>query len=239
MTNTRTGSDIALPSATRLSLADQVTSLTRDAIINGGLQPGKRLVESELAEYLKVSRGPVREALRRLEQEGLVRIKPASGTFVATLTEEDIKDIYGVRAALEGYAASIAAAGHFDVTPLDAVLAQMQSSFRARDLSGIIEADVAFHRGLISLGNNRRLLTAWKTLEGQTRLILSLTRDQVYRDPERLVEQHRALGEAIRSRNSEYAEKRVREHIEARVNERLASWREILAIQGTAAPSHS
>lgn len=238
MTNNRPGLEITLPSATRLSLADQVTSLIRDAIINGGLQPRTRLVENELADNLKVSRGPVREALRRLEQEGLVRIVPASGTFVATLTEDDIKDIYGVRAALEGYAASIAAESGFDPLPLDEVLTQMQSSFNAGDLSGIIEADVAFHRGLILLANNRRLLAAWNTLEAQTRLILSLTRDQVYRDPERLVEQHRALVEAIRSRDREHAEKRVREHIEARVNERLAYWREMSANQRAVPPAH-
>jgi len=200
-------------------------------IIDGSLNPGKRLVEGELAEMLQVSRGPVREALRRLEQEGLVRIVPAGGTFVATITEEDIGEIYGVRAAVEGYAARIVVASGADDGRLDGTLGQMNAALVAGDLSGMIEADVVFHRTLVSLADNRRLLTVWESLEGQVRLILSLTRDQVYGDPRDLVEQHAALTAALRSKDGGRAEAQVRSHIEGRIGERQAYWRDTNARQ--------
>jgi DNA-binding GntR family transcriptional regulator len=222
---------LQLQPASRTLLADQVTLAIRGAIIEGRLRPGMRLVEGDLAESLKVSRGPVREALRRLEQEGLVRIVPASGTFVATLTEEDIGDIYGLRAALEGYSARLAATARADAGRLDRALDAMRASYLAHDLSGMIEADVVFHRSLVAIAGNARLLGAWEALEGPMRLILSLTRDQVYQDPVRLADQHHMLADVIRAGDGEVAERRVREHIEGRISERLASWRTVAARQ--------
>jgi DNA-binding GntR family transcriptional regulator len=216
-----------LAPANRTLLVDQVTLAVRSAIIDGSLTPGTRLVETELAETFKVSRGPVREALRRLEKEGLVRIVPAGGTFVASLTERDIADIYGLRAAVEGYAARAAASVNANLHVLEESLQQIQASVHAEKLSGLIEADVVFHRSLIALAQNRRLLAVWKDLEGQMRLILSLTRDQVYRDPPRLTEQHRSLVNAIQSRDGDLAERCVREHIQGRIGERLAYLREM------------
>ncbi len=216
-----------LAPASRTLLVDQVTLAVRSAIIDGSLSPGTRLVETELAETFKVSRGPVREALRRLEKEGLVRIVPAGGTFVASLTERDIADIYGLRAAIEGYAARAAASASANLYTLERSLQQIQASAHAEKLSGLIEADVVFHRSLMALAQNRRLLAVWEDLEGQMRLILSLTRDQVYRDPPQLAEQHRSLVNAIESHDGELAERRVREHIEGRIGERLAYWREL------------
>jgi DNA-binding GntR family transcriptional regulator len=190
-----------------------------------------RLFEGELAESLKVSRGPVREALRRLVQEGLVRIVPGGGTFVSTITEDDIIEIYGLRAALEGYAARAATIQRVELADLEKALERMRISLNAMDLSTIIEADVVFHRSLIALAKNRRLLAGWGGLEGQVRLILSLTRDQVYRDPQGLAEQHVRLVDALRSGEGDQAERRFREHIEGRIGERLAYWREVVARQ--------
>jgi len=97
--------------------------------------------------------------------------------------------------------------------------------------TGMIEADVVFHRTLVSLADNRRLLTVWESLEGQVRLILSLTRDQVYGDPRDLVEQHAALTAALRSKDGGRAEAQVRSHIEGRIGERQAYWRDTNARQ--------
>jgi len=216
---------IQVPPASRTLLVDQVTVAIRNAVVDGTIAPGTRLVEGDLAESLRVSRGPVREALRRLEQEGLVRIVPAGGTFVATLTEQDIREIYGVRAALEGYAARQT---DRTIATLQSVLGEMDEAFRSNDMSGLIEADVRFHRVLVGRPGNTRLLSAWCALEAQVRLVLSLTRDRVYRDPERLAEQHRGLVDAISSGDADRAEQRVREHIEGRIDERLAYWREVM-----------
>lgn len=211
--------------ANRTLLSDQILQSIRTAIISGGLPPGRRLVEGELAETLQVSRGPVREALRRLEQEGLVRIVPAGGTFVATLTEEDIADIYGVRAAIEGYAARAVVNSRYDLTSLDLALSNMREALVQPELSTMIEADVLFHRTLVGLAQSKRLLVIWEGLEGQIRLILSLTRDQIYRDRLGLADQHASLVAALRIRDSGAAEAQIRDHIEGRIGERQMYWR--------------
>jgi DNA-binding GntR family transcriptional regulator len=172
-----------------------------------------------------VSRGPVREALRRLEQEGLVRIVPGGGTFVATLTEADIADIYGVRAAIEGYAARAVVSDHSDLTSLDLALSKMRDGLVQPELSAMIEADVLFHRTLVGLAQSKRLLAIWEGLEGQVRLILSLTRDHVYRDRAGLADQHTSLVVALTTGDSRAAEAEIREHIEGRIGERQTYWR--------------
>ncbi len=93
----------------RLSLAEQVAGTLREMFLNGDLKPGERLIETELAEQLQVSRGPVRDALKALQEEGVVHIEPRKGTFMAKLCYEDLNDIYLLRGAIEGLGARILA----------------------------------------------------------------------------------------------------------------------------------
>src|SRR3954469_14550899 len=87
------------------ALSDRLVDPLKRVIIAGELRPGDRVLETDLAEQLGVSRGPVREAFRELEQEGLLISYPHRGTFVATLPEDEIEEVYALRAHLEGYAA--------------------------------------------------------------------------------------------------------------------------------------
>ena len=86
----------------RLSLAERVASTLREMFLNGDLKPGQRLIETEIAEQLQVSRGPVRDALKTLQEEGIVHIEPRKGTFMVKLCYEDLNDIYLLRGAIEG-----------------------------------------------------------------------------------------------------------------------------------------
>ena len=221
---------LRLARASRHLLGDQVTMTVRAAIIQGTLPPGTRLVEEDLAESLQVSRGPVREALRRLEQEGLVQIVPAGGAFVSAMTEEDIAEIYGLRAVLEGYAARLVCNSRTeDLGRLESFVSQMHQASRTRNLDAVIEADLGVHRTLVSLAHNRRLMSCWEDLEGQIRLILFVTRDRVYRDLQGLAERHGALLEILRSGDGVLAEMQIRAHIEEPIEERQMYWREVVA----------
>ena len=93
----------------RQSLAERVASTLREMFLNGDLKPGQRLIETDIAEQLQVSRGPVRDALKTLQDEGVVHIEPRKGTSIAILCYEDLNDIYLLRGVIEGLGARILA----------------------------------------------------------------------------------------------------------------------------------
>lgn len=166
-----------LTPTTYTPLRDEVLATLRQALISGGFEAGERIREVELAARLGVSRGTLREALRHLEQEGLIVTNPHRGTFVVKLTSEEANDIYGLRIALEAYAVERAAEL---VTPED--LEQLQgavNAFRAivategTPLAPRVELDLQFHELICDLSGNARLLRTWKELCGPLRLLLS------------------------------------------------------------------
>jgi DNA-binding GntR family transcriptional regulator len=167
----------SLTPTTYTPLRDEVLATLRQALISGGFEAGERIREVELAAKLGVSRGTLREALRHLEQEGLIVTNPHRGTFVVKLTPEEAEDIYGLRIALEAYAVERAAEL---VTPED--LDQLQGAveaFRAIvrtepvALAPRVELDLQFHELICDLSGNARLLRTWKELCGPLRLLLS------------------------------------------------------------------
>jgi len=137
----------------------------RRAIIEGSYEPGARLVEQRIAEEFDLSRTPVREALRTLEAEGLVRIEPHRGATVRTLTVDDVVDLYALRARLEGYAAELAAArrADADIVAIDAGIAEFGAAIahpakdpveRARALD---RANGTIHAGIVAAARHRHL----------------------------------------------------------------------------------
>src|SRR3954462_14359633 len=121
------------------ALSRRIVDQLKRVIIAGGLRPGDRVLETDLAEQLGVSRGPVREAFRQLEQEGLLVSYPHRGTFVATVPEDEIEEVYALRAHLEAYAARRVVAEHRDeaLALLAALLEQMISAASAKDLPSL------------------------------------------------------------------------------------------------------
>ena len=154
------------------SLREQALSALRTAITSGELEPGRHLVETELSEMLQISRGTLREALRQLEQEGLLSAGPRGRLSVRHLDEKEIRDIYSVRAALESLAARTLCElpDRQQVTEslhkaIDAMEAAASGSLEAR-----IESDLEFHRTLCRLTGNETLLHSWESLEGSIRM---------------------------------------------------------------------
>lgn len=197
------------------SLVEIVLQKITDAIATGQIEPDHKLIEARLAEQLGVSRGPVREAFRRLEQMGLVEKIPYRGTFVTELDHQDIKDLYRVRAALEGLAARMLAERRNtqDGQRLQEFLAQMQQAIEEERPSELFLHDAAFHDALIELTGNRLLTEAWQPVSIRMKRIILLKRERPYRTLHEIVNVHRPLVEAIVAGNPDRAEDEARRHV--------------------------
>lgn len=193
------------------SVADEL----RDQILDGRLPAGTRLVETELAERYGVSRGPIRDALRALSTAGLAVDLPRRGTFVSSLTERDLQEVYVVRRAIEEAAVglAIARAGDEDVAELFEALAAVEAAYAADDLAAAWEADMAFHRAYCRLSGNSRIIEVFDQLASQTVLLMRTslqTRASLAWTPPVAV--HRRIAEAIAARSAESAIEAVGAH---------------------------
>ena len=153
-------------------LRDVVFENLREAILEGKLKPGQRLMEVQLAEQLGVSRTPVREAIRKLELEGLVVMLPRKGAYVANMSLKDVIDVLEVRASLEGLSASLAAEriSDIDLKRLKKIAEEFKESTINADIETLLKKDVEFHECIFKAANNKKL----------TQVINSLW-EQVYR----------------------------------------------------------
>ena len=155
-------------------LWESVSDELHDEILDGRLPAGSRLRETELAERFGVSRGPVRDALRDLARRGLVVDLPRRGTFVSSLTETDLEEVYVLRRAIEEVAVrlAISKASEADVAEMFTVLAEAEAAYGRDDLAAAWEADMAFHRSYCRLSGNGRLLAMFDQLATQTVLLM-------------------------------------------------------------------
>ena len=194
-------------------LHQEVADAIRRAILSGQLKPGARLHEVELSERLEVSRAPLREALRLLEEEGLVVSSPHRGSVVAQLTPDDVHEIYSLRQALEELAVAIIVKS---VTPkkinqLRALLREMDAAVAEGDLSAVVDLDMRCHETIMRMSGHSRLYAAWKRMEGQLRLFFAEA-DQLI-EYDHLGTRHQHLIDAIASGDEATAIAAVREHI--------------------------
>jgi phosphonate utilization transcriptional regulator len=196
-----------------------LTALVRDEIerhiVEGMLAPGDKLNEADWAARLQVSRGPVREAFRALEQAGLVRTEKNRGVFVRTVSLAEADEIYAVRAVLEEAACRILAA-RIDAGQLAVLrdwLDAMRTATDARDHDGYTRANVAFHDGLVAASGNLKLYETYRRLVSELSLFrrAALT---VHADAmERSLAEHRAILTALGSRDAEHAATLMRAHV--------------------------
>jgi DNA-binding GntR family transcriptional regulator len=204
----------AVARLTRRRLVDEATEALRDAILAGRLRSGTRLRQTDLAARIGISRTPIREALGRLQQEGLVEILPAAGVRVAVLNLREAAELYDVREALDGLAARLAAR-RIDAAGLAALqrsLARMARCLERGDANQWFPAHVAFHDGIVKAGGNARL----QSLSSLVRLSIRHFHPLLLRTANRLEDafrEHRAIFAAIAARDEAEAERRAREHI--------------------------
>jgi DNA-binding GntR family transcriptional regulator len=178
----------------------QVVHVLRRAITNGQLQPGARLVEAELATQLGVSRGSVREALRQLEQEGLVVSYPYRATEVLGISQVEVEDmLVPIRLTLERFAFrhALPRLNADDLVRLEQLVATMQQAAAQHDLDQLVEADVRFHEYIIARSGQVHCRQLWQTIEPRVRAYFR--RDApAHPSPDAVVAQHAALLDALR-----------------------------------------
>ena len=160
--------------AVTVPLWESIAELLRAAILSGELEPGSKLIETELAERFGTSRGPIREAIRELAREGLVTELPRRGTLVSTLTANDLSEVYAVRQALEVAASRvvIARAGDDELRGLENHLVALESPPPGAAYLDQAVHDLAFHRALVVLARNERMATMYEQMLTQTMLLL-------------------------------------------------------------------
>lgn len=211
-------------------LRDVVFENLRDAIITQVLKPGERLMEIQLADEMGVSRTPVREAIRKLELEGLVVMVPRKGAYVAGVSMKDIHEVYEVRSALEMLAVTLAAERITD-EELNALEQQVlrESEEEAKkdgsDLDNIIYIDSSFHDIIYQAARNQRLVQFVNILQEQLQRFRAASLARPGRSKTAL-EEHKQIVEALSERNGELASKLAQEHIENAENAMIASMKE-------------
>lgn len=197
-----------------LPLRDVVFNTLRRAILKGELEPGERLMEIALANKLGVSRTPIREAIRKLELEGLVIMIPRKGAEVARITEKDLRDVLEVRTSLEKLAIELACdrITAEEIAELRETCQAFADSLGSDELTTMAEKDVAFHDVIFRATKNARLIQILNNLREQMyRYRLEYLKDVGARP--RLVEEHKEILDAVIRRDKESAVKLIEEHI--------------------------
>ena len=202
-----------------LPLRDVVFNTLRQAILRGELKPGERLMEIQLANKLGVSRTPIREAIRKLELEGLVLMIPRKGAEVAEITEKNMRDVLEVRKALEELAVQLACEKITDeeIEEMKKAAEEFKMILKSRDITEIAEADVRFHDIIYMATDNQKLIH-----------LLNKLREQMYRyrveylkNPdvhEQLIQEHEEIVYHIKRREKVEATAVTCQHIDNQVS---------------------
>jgi GntR family transcriptional regulator of gluconate operon len=199
------------------TLAERSAELIRERILAGDFASGDRLVEAKIAEQLGISRGPLREALKQLAAEGLVREEPRRGAFVATPTADDVQDVYDLRAAIESRAARLVIANG-DPAALEVLrraLDGIGAAAKAGDLQRLVRADYEFHETLCRVSGNRRLHEVFVRNASALRVLLRLEEERFYASFDEVLNQHRDLLGAVEAGDAPRAEAMFTDHLES------------------------
>jgi DNA-binding GntR family transcriptional regulator len=197
-----------------MSYVRQAYRTIKAYILENRYPPGHQVLEQQLADDMGMSRTPVREALIRLQDEGLVELIPRRGMRVVPLSPEDMREIYEVLTALEVAAVELAARRTLtdkDLAPLGDALQAMETRLAADDLDGWALADARFHNALINLAGNKRLASLAATLGDQVHRARMVTL-RLRPRPVRSIEEHREVLEALRAGDGALAGKQHRRH---------------------------
>lgn len=198
-----------------LPLRDVVFNTLRQAILTGELKPGERLMEIHLANRLGVSRTPIREAIRKLELEGLVTMIPRRGAEVAQITEKSLQDVLEVRRALDALSVELACdrIGEEALEELRKACDAFEEATGTKDTKKIAQADVALHDIIVQATDNKRLIQLVNNLAEQMyRYRFEYIKD--VNSHEQLVEEHRIIYESIRSKDKATAANTAKLHID-------------------------
>jgi len=199
----------ALP---RLSLSQQIREQLLARIMHGELPPGSRLIELKIAAEFSTSQAPVREAIRELEAMGVVETRPNKGARVRTITDDELRQLYDVRAQLESYAAQLTTETGVPLkSKLKDIVKSMKKAARESDSIAFAHHNSRFHRIIVESSGNKVLLDLWETLNVQSRTMTNVARSR--RNLMELADSHLEIIEAIASGNSAKANTAAKKHV--------------------------
>ncbi len=186
------------------SVQQEVVDVIRQAIVSGKLELGQHLAEAALSDQMQVSRIPIREALRQLEQEGLVTRYNNRGCFVTDFSDEDVREVFSLRSSLECMAIEWATPRFSaeDVALLRGMIEEQRLAAHGRDFAGLAQLDMRFHEYICTKAQHSRLLKEWYSLHAQCQMLLN-RRFQALSDytPETVSEDHTHILDAIEHRD--------------------------------------
>lgn len=190
------------------SMEDEILLSMREAIVGGQIRLGGHLNETDIAKQMGVSRIPVREALRKLEQEGLVVRIPNKGCFVTTFTEQDIKEVFSMRASLESmsFEWAIPKMTEEDIQELNELVSRQQQAVQGKNYEELARLDMRFHEYICIKADHSRLLKAWYEHHAQCQMLLNIRfRQLAAYTPESVLEDHGRILAAIENKDPQTA----------------------------------
>lgn len=198
------------------SLSERIATELTWKMFSGALAPGERLIETEIAEEYGVSRGPVREAMKQLEQIGLLLATPHRGAVVARVSDDEAALLVELRAIVEGFAIreAVRNVSRKDIAYFQELVGAMSEAAEQRDARAFIRLDVQFHDALMQLAESNILVRLWRSMDGPVRVRVSSKAGEshVAISPA-TVEEHRRIVKALEMGDAFTAERAVVEHI--------------------------
>ena len=207
------------------SLTDEIADVVRERILKGEYEIGEKIKENQIATELKVSRTPIREAFKLLENEGLIDYIPNRGCFAKGFTKQDVDDIYAVREALEELAVrwAVARITEPELLALEERVDLMEFYTKKKDKKKVLELNTSFHEVIYASARSRflaQVLRSYKEYIEKTRK--SIFYEQSYL--EGILSEHRAIFEAIKDRDEERVVEAISKHLEASQERAFAVW---------------
>ncbi|MEG0805032.1 MAG: GntR family transcriptional regulator [Lachnospiraceae bacterium] len=196
------------------TLREQVASILRKRILDGTIQPGEKIKETEVSKEFSISRGPVREALRQIEQEGLVYYEPNKGCTVKTLTYGNINEVYLIRATLEALAVQIFD-GKFredSITKLQEAVNELGRAAEQKNLFEIVTWDEVFHELIVKEAESSRLLDTWKMFEGENAAVYYTMNRNELMPVEHLKRNHQRILDICKSQDTDAICNTIKRH---------------------------
>lgn len=199
--------------ADKQSLSGELVAFIKEQILEGELSPGDRIVETKLAKDLGISQTPVREAIRQLSGEGIVKIVPNKGSFVRTFSAKDVFEIYSLRASMEGLAFRLATqqATVKDIEELEAFYNKMKEKLHDESVKTLTNDSAYIHQFIYNLSKHSRLIFLYESISFQVSLVNRVLGARYTKLQE--VEEHKEIIDALKAGNPTNAEKVMREHI--------------------------
>lgn len=204
-------------------LSDQVAEHLFRELVSGRLRGGQRINEAELARTLGISRNPIREAIRKLEERGLLVSSPRRGTFVRAFSRQDIEDVFSFRVVVEDFAIrqALRRMSPDDVAGLRQIVDDMAVAAKAGKEMELVQKDISFHQRICELSGNTQTLRAFMNLHAEVQISITLVEHR-FESLEAAAVDHYPIIDAIASGDPERAAAALRDHIHD-------SWRKIAA----------